>query len=170
MADYVVSNYALERPVKGLAVGAAGARKILAPAALGSGSGRPLNAGVRPQRQPMTPSNIVEVLSQVVPGFGDHWSTGESLFIGEDGEFASAGVFAECSHFVRENFSALPATSLSELGEFLSNCMEERFGDDIANAAASCFLENLAGEPFHQEFAVHLRPVARKFYDGVVGV
>jgi hypothetical protein len=31
----MTSNYALERPVKGLAVGAAGAPEIVAPAALG---------------------------------------------------------------------------------------------------------------------------------------
>ena len=35
------SNYALERSVKGLAVGAAGARKIVAPAAPGSPLPRP---------------------------------------------------------------------------------------------------------------------------------
>jgi hypothetical protein len=38
-------NYALERAVKGLAVGAAGARTIVAPAAPGAGFPRPAQRG-----------------------------------------------------------------------------------------------------------------------------
>jgi hypothetical protein len=39
------SNYALERSVNGLAVGAAGAREIVAPAAPGNGLARPAQRG-----------------------------------------------------------------------------------------------------------------------------
>jgi hypothetical protein len=41
----LTSNYALERPVTGLAMGAAGARKIVAPAARGSALPRPAQRG-----------------------------------------------------------------------------------------------------------------------------
>jgi hypothetical protein len=41
----VTSNYALERSVKGLVAGAAGARNIVAPAAPGSALPRPAQRG-----------------------------------------------------------------------------------------------------------------------------
>ena len=41
----MTSNYALERSVRGLAVGAAGAREIVAPAARSAGIARPAQRG-----------------------------------------------------------------------------------------------------------------------------
>ncbi len=43
--ELLTSNYALERSVRGLAVGAAGARKIVAPAAPSSVVARPAQRG-----------------------------------------------------------------------------------------------------------------------------
>ena len=45
MRSSLLSNYALERSVKGLAVGAAGAWEIFAPAALSNGRARPAQRG-----------------------------------------------------------------------------------------------------------------------------
>ena len=127
----------------------------------------PLNSTVR--LVSMSPSMTAETLSHIVPGFGTHWARGDSLFIGSSGEFSVHGVFAECSHFVREQFGSLSPATVQGLAGFLSDCLEGKHGPDVANAAATCFLENLAGEPFHQVFSIQLRPAARRFYDSVLG-
>ena len=106
-----------------------------------------------------------ERLADLLPGFAAHWSKGDSLFLADDGSFTVHGVFAECSHFVRENYRTLPAAATAGLSSFVSDCLEGRYGPEADNAAATCFLENLAGEPFHQAFAEQLRPAAKKFYD-----
>jgi hypothetical protein len=110
-----------------------------------------------------------DVLGNLLPGFGSHWAKGDSLFIEPSGEYTVHGVFAECSHFVRENFDSLPPEAVQGLAGFLSDCLEGKAGANVDNAAATCFLENLAGEPFHNAFAIQLRPTARRFYDSIVG-
>jgi hypothetical protein len=110
-----------------------------------------------------------DTLGRLLPGFCSHWAKGDSLFITPSGEFTVHGVFAECSHFVRENFDSMPPETVQGLAEFLSDCLEGKAGADFDSAAATCFLENLAGEPFHRAFAIQLRPAARQFYDSVLG-
>ena len=116
----------------------------------------------------MTRVVLVETLGRVIPGFAAHWARGDSLFVDTNGEFTSHGVFAECSGYVRENYHALSDDSLKELAAFISSCLERVYGEDIENAAATCFLENLAGKPFHEEFSAYLRPAARSSYNRVV--
>jgi hypothetical protein len=110
-----------------------------------------------------------DALGKVVPGFGNHWAKGDSLFITSSGEFSVHGVFSECSHFVRANFGSLPPEAVQSLAGFLSDCLEGKLGADVDNAAATCFLENLAAEPFHQNLSLQLRPAARQFYDSALG-
>jgi hypothetical protein len=110
-----------------------------------------------------------DTLGRLVPGFGNHWAKGDSLFVTPSGEFTVHGVFAECSHFVRENFDSLPPEAVQDLAGFVSDCLEGKAGAEVDNAAATCFLENLAGERFHKVFAVELRSAARQFYDSVLG-
>lgn len=117
----------------------------------------------------MTPNAALETLSRLVPGFAAHWAKG-SLFIREDGTFSPHGVFAECSAFVREEFPSLSKDSIEGLLAFVNDAFEGRYGEEISNAAATCFLENLAGETFHSQLAACLRSKARNFYDGVIGV
>jgi hypothetical protein len=110
-----------------------------------------------------------DALGRLVPGFRSHWAKGDSLFITPSGEFTVQGVFAECSHFVRENFDSLPPEAVQDLAGFLSDCLEGEAGANVDSAAATCFLENLAGESFHKALAIQLRPAARQFYDSVLG-
>jgi len=117
----------------------------------------------------MSPSMTADTLGKLLPGFSTHWAKGDSLFISSSGEFSVHGVFAECSHFVRENFDSLPPQAVRGLAAFLSDCLEGNAGPNLHNAAATCFLENLAGEPFHKVLANQLRPAARRFYDAVPG-
>ena len=113
----------------------------------------------------MSPSMTADALSKLVPGFGSHWAKGDSLFIDSSGGFTTHGVFSECSHFLRDNFNSLSLDNVQALASFVSDCLEGKHGADADNAAATCFLENLAGEPFHSTFSLQMRPEARRFYD-----
>ena len=113
----------------------------------------------------MTPQQLVDTLGRLVPGFAAHWAAGDSLYLDAAGGFTAHGAFSEFSGFVREKYRSLPPPSVQTLGAFISECLEGVHGEVIGNAAATCFLENLAGEEFHDSFSKHLRPEARTFYD-----
>ena len=104
---------------------------------------------------PPTPEDVVQRLVAVFPAFGPYWAA-DDLFK-TDGAFTFCGVFSTFSFFVRDEFERLPVGSLRALGEFLEECMAEP-GSEIDNAAATCFLENLSGEP--------LSPVLKAFLTG----
>ena len=119
---------------------------------------------------PTTPQDLAELLGSVVPGFSSHLKQRRSLFSDDNGTLTAHGLFAECSHFVRDHFDELPVSSVLDLANFISDCLDGAFGPALDNAAATCFLENLAGESFHAKFALLLRPKARSFYNDVIGV
>ncbi|MEQ8766513.1 MAG: hypothetical protein RL885_21545 [Planctomycetota bacterium] len=84
----------------------------------------------------MNLDQLVVRLNETVPGFVHYRESDGSLF---DGESPHA-VFAACSHYVRENVIS------REVWRSLASLLNEIVGsgDDIDNAACTCFLENLA--------------------------
>jgi hypothetical protein len=71
------------------------------------------------------------------------------------GRFTLGSIFAEFSGFFRQRHESLPADRVANLGIFVSECMA--LADvDLGNAAATCFVENAAGEECDRELARHL--------------
>jgi hypothetical protein len=101
----------------------------------------------------VTPIDVQSRLVKMFPEFAQFWDKATNCHRDADGGFTLWGVFAEFSHYFREHFTSFSASTLATLGAFLEECMASP-GSDLDNAAATCFLENVAGE----ESAAALRP------------
>lgn len=110
----------------------------------------------------MTPSNVQAKLIELFPDFGAQWDSPENLHREDDGTATLCGVFAEFSYFAGERFASLPPSALDRLGAFIEQCMESP-GSDLDTAAATCFLENIAGESFTSALTQHMGSRAREF-------
>ena len=89
----------------------------------------------------MEAPTLVAELDRALPGFAEYFRSGENVFDGG----TPCAVFAACSHFVSEDAISVEAWPVLAklLNEFVS-------GSDavVAEAACTCFLENLA-DPRH---------------------
>jgi hypothetical protein len=85
----------------------------------------------------MNPVELVAELNRILPGFADYLESSDNPFDSDN----QCGVFAACSHFVRERTVAVE--SWRGLGSFLNLQVAEPDGA-MVEAACSCFLENLA--------------------------
>ena len=110
-----------------------------------------------------TPDDVRRRLVTLFPAFGPFWESYD-LFETEDGAFTHCGVFMTFTHFFRDAFEGLPVGSLRALGEFLEECMAEP-GSDIDTAAATCFLENVTGEPLSPAFKAFLTGNPLRFFE-----
>lgn len=95
-----------------------------------------------------TPKELLERLTDIVPGFSDFWQKDDNLFVNEDGTFSVHGVFSEFSAYLRDNFMKLKESRRRQLFAYIEECVKEDPHSEIgvSNAACTCFLENLAGE------------------------
>ncbi|MEZ0263342.1 MAG: hypothetical protein ACAI43_01340 [Phycisphaerae bacterium] len=109
----------------------------------------------------MTGAAIIEFVVELFPAFAPQWAA--SYFRGDDGTFTPCGAFAELSHYVRDEYERLPPDRLARLGQFVSACAASADAD-LADAANSCFLENVSGERFDDDFARHLSGRALALY------
>jgi hypothetical protein len=116
----------------------------------------------------LTPQQLVDRLTAIVPQFADHWASPENLFRDGNGAFTYCGVFARCSHCIRDHFQDLSVKQQKELAGFIKECMAKP-GIDIKSAAATCFLENRVGESFSAEWEACLGARAAKFVRQVSG-
>jgi hypothetical protein len=76
------------------------------------------------------------------PDFRPWWDDERDLWIREDGEFTTHGLFAAFSHFIADRLSHGPAPELAAVFEYV----ESKLGDadsEVDNAVCTCFLENL---------------------------
>jgi hypothetical protein len=87
-----------------------------------------------------------------------------NCFRGDDGSFTLHGVFAEFTHFFQERYAALPADRVAALGAFVSECMAPADDGPLGNAAGTCFVEDIAGEPCDRELSRHRTGEARRYW------
>lgn len=115
------------------------------------------------RREPMTPQALLDRLVTLFPDFRAHWDDPGNGFRADDGTFTLHGVFAAYTSFFRERHASLPADRIATLGAFVSQCMASADAD-LDNAAATCFLENIAGEECDRELAPHFSGEARRYW------
>src|SRR5690349_4136355 len=111
----------------------------------------------------MTPHALLERLVALFPDFAAVWDDPDNCFRDEDGSFTLHGVFSEFTGFFRECYETLPPDRVAALGAFVSESMASADAD-LDNAAATCFVENIAGEPCGRDLARHLAGPAREYY------
>jgi hypothetical protein len=111
----------------------------------------------------MTPHELLQRIISIFPEFASAWDDPENCFRNDDGAFSLCGIFAEFSGFFRERFAQFTEDEIESLARLLDECMPGQ-PSDLDTAAATCFLENVAGEPFHAQFARHLRGEPLRYY------
>jgi hypothetical protein len=109
------------------------------------------------------PRELLDRLLALFPEFAAYWDSPENCFRNRDGTFTLHGAFAQFSLFLEECYERSPADRLAALAEFLTECMASPHSD-LGNAAGTCFLENVAGERFHQDFRRYLSGEPLKYY------
>jgi len=112
---------------------------------------------------PLTPEQVHSRLIQILPDFAAYWDSPDNLFREDNGSLTLWGVFAECSHFVRDRYEKLSKDQLCQLGRFVNECMALT-DTDLDNAVATCLLENLSFERFSKDFEQYLGGEALNFY------
>jgi len=112
----------------------------------------------------MTAEALVDRLADIFPDFKRYWDDANNDFRGNDGSFTLHGVFSHFTHFFREKSASLPAQRVAALGAFISECMAPADDNALNNAAATCFVENIAGEPCQRLLSPHLTGAARRYW------
>ena len=112
----------------------------------------------------MTPQGLLDRLVALFPDFRAYWDDPGNCFRDDEGSFTLHGVFAEFTGFFRGRHAALPADRIAALGAFVSECMAPADDGPLDNAAATCFVENIAGEPCDRELSPHLTGEARRYW------
>jgi hypothetical protein len=98
-----------------------------------------------------SPTNLLTRLISLFPDFRLQWKGPDNLFKEDDGRFTYCGVLAEFSHFFRAQFDSLKPDALAALGDLLSECMASS-NEELVDAVATCFLENVSCERFSTRF------------------
>lgn len=112
----------------------------------------------------MKPRELLNRLATMFPEFQAHWDGPGNLYRGDDGAFSLHGVFSEFTSYFQNSYKELLADRVADLGMFVSECMAAGNDDPLDNAAATCFVENIAGEPCDRELARHLSGEARRYW------
>jgi hypothetical protein len=111
----------------------------------------------------MTPQAVLQRIVSLFPDFAACWDDPGNCFREDDGSFTHCGVFAEFSAFFRERYQELDPDRVAALGAFVSTSVSSPDAE-LGNAAATCFLENIAGNRFIPDFKQHLHGQALHYY------
>lgn len=112
---------------------------------------------------PTTPADVLQRLVAIFPAFSTYWRS-EDSFRADDGAFTFCGVFSTFTWYFRDSFEQLSVAALREVGQFLEECMVEP-NSEIDTAAATCFLENVHGEPMAPVLKVFLTGNALQYFE-----
>ena len=107
----------------------------------------------------MTAADILEEFVRVSPDFRDYWA-GTNYHVGDDGSYAPSGVFSQFTDYFRERHLMMTTGQLEALAALIARCEREEF---LAEAAYTCFLENIAGDPPGATLAPYLSAAAVEF-------
>ncbi|WP_082768703.1 DUF7674 family protein [Paraglaciecola hydrolytica] len=112
-------------------------------------------------------SEYVEKLKAFIPEFPDYWSSEDAAFnFGKDSTVH--GVFSDFSTLVVERLEAGTLSNGEQLFSFIESVLAE--GGDPANAACTCFLENILnripGPIDPNGFVPYLGPKSKEFCRG----
>ena len=111
----------------------------------------------------MRPKDLLDRLVELIPDFETDWTGPGNCSRHEDGTFTLHGVFNEFSHFFREHYAKFGGDRIAALGAFISRCMSSN-DDDLDNATATCFIENIANEKSGKALAQHFTGEAQAFW------
>jgi hypothetical protein len=110
----------------------------------------------------MAANDLLERLFSRFPEFAQQWNDPDNLFRNDDGSFTEWGVFSEFALYIRDNYQSLQLQDLQLLALWIEENLAAE-AEPVSNAVATCFLENLAGEPAIEYLKRFLGVRARRF-------
>lgn len=106
----------------------------------------------------MTSAQLLDRLAALFPEFRPYWDANNY------GSSTLHGVFEVFTGYFQERHESLPADRVAALGQFVSECMAADDDNRLDNAAATGFVENIAGEPCDSRLSPHLTGPARRYW------
>jgi hypothetical protein len=113
-----------------------------------------------------TPQLLLDQLTNIFPEFQSNWDSDDNYF---RKPFTLHGVFAQFSHFYKNCVASFKIEQIVALSNFVNNCMESK-DENLDNAAATCFVENIAGEDCARHIAPYFRGEALRYFNAWGGV
>jgi hypothetical protein len=113
-------------------------------------------------RSARTAEAILGRLVGLFPDFAKVWESTDNHFREDDGTATPCGVFSEFSYYFQERYEQFSPTQVAALGRLVTECVASPDAD-LGDAAATCFLENVAGE-ISADFRRHLSGEALTCY------
>ncbi len=114
--------------------------------------------------QDMNAGELLIFLATEFPDFQHRWQRNDNLFLGEEGAFTAHGVCAEFSHYFVERDCGNDREATANLFRLIETVLREDPHDEssVANALATCFLENIAGTQAGTRSLEFMGPVSLK--------
>jgi hypothetical protein len=110
----------------------------------------------------MTATDIMNRIVRLFPDFREFWDAEDNYFRHEDGSYTCCGVFSQFTQYFKVDCQDWGPVALDDVSTLLEDCL--MFPDsDSGTAAATCFLENIEGEPAEDCLMDYLGPRSRKF-------
>jgi hypothetical protein len=111
-------------------------------------------------------SNLLKGLVATYPGLRDYFVKNCDQWLHENGTISPSSLFSAASSFCRARFMENDFENSEVLFSFVERCLECG-NENIANAAATCFLENITNSPDIARLAVSLMgPLSRNHVKG----
>ncbi|MBL9189163.1 MAG: hypothetical protein JNK23_16900 [Opitutaceae bacterium] len=107
----------------------------------------------------MTANDILEELFRIRSDFRVCWN-GENYFRDDDGSFTVCGVFSQFTDFFRVHHGDMSKEELEAIAALVRRCERD---SHLGEAAFTCFLENIAGDPPDATLAPYLSTEAQEF-------
>jgi hypothetical protein len=112
------------------------------------------------------PADVMKDILAICPSFKEAWDDESSIWSEDDGTYTYHGLYAVLSHHVAK---LLETQDTGRLGALFALVEETLTGsnDQLSNATATCFLENLMNRvPLHfafETFEPMLGPASKEF-------
>ncbi len=110
----------------------------------------------------------IDLLERIVsrfPEFAAQWNASDNLYRDDDGTFTECGVFSEFSAYFRDSYLSHSADDLQHLAMWIEQYLADEALPE-SDAVATCFLENLSGEPAIERIKPFLGVRARSYLAG----
>ena len=107
----------------------------------------------------MTADDILKELVRIRPDFQSYWD-GVNYHRDDDGFFTTCGVFSQFTDFFSAQHLKMKKEELAKVAALVGRCEVD---DILRDAAYTCFLENIAGDPPDKTLEPYLSPKAVGF-------
>ena len=114
----------------------------------------------------MSREDLLELLCRLFPAFRLYWEADDNCFRNAE-DFTSHGIFACFSHYFSATYDENNGVALSQLFAFIESVIicDQNNSDEIANAATTCFLENIAGTSTGERVRIFMGEDSRRYFD-----